>query len=37
VVALVLIVLVFNLSGCELTVVEVRFCGLSKVWFGGDS
>jgi hypothetical protein len=29
-------VLVFHLLRCELTVVEVQRCGLSKVWFGGD-
>jgi hypothetical protein len=33
---LVLRVLVFHPPICELTVVEVRCCGLSKEWFGGD-
>jgi hypothetical protein len=33
---LVLRVLVFHPSRCELNVVEDRCCGFSKVWLGGD-
>jgi hypothetical protein len=29
-------ILVSHPPRCELTVVEVRCCGLSRVWFGGD-
>jgi hypothetical protein len=29
-------VLILHASRCELTVVVVRCCDLSKVWFGGD-